>query len=292
MAPWKHLGVLVMVLGLAACAHGGKGGRQAAIPNPHLKVGTPYKINGITYVPRVDPDYDEVGIASWYGPQFHGKLTANGELFDMHRLTAAHKTLPLPSLVRVTNLENGRSAVLRLNDRGPFAGNRIIDLSKAAAERLGSKKQGLAKMRVEYLGPARLEDAITRVGARENHAALKPRLARPAAKSATVTTTTVTASIAPSVVKASWSATPKASVPAGYFVQVGAFQSAQNARAAAGRLPNMIPVVIQAVPSGNTALHQVRLGPYAHNFAAREAKKVAREAGFADAHIVGRGQLD
>ena len=140
---------------LAACASTDAPRRaDLPTPNPHQKVGVPYKIKGRWYRPSHDPDYDRTGVASWYGPQFHGKLTANGELFDMNRLTAAHKTLPLPSLVRVTNVENGRSAVLRLNDRGPFAGDRIIDLSRAAAEKLGTRRQGLGRVRVEYLGPA------------------------------------------------------------------------------------------------------------------------------------------
>lgn len=120
------------------------------------KVGKPYKVAGRTYVPRHNPNYDRTGVASWYGDDFHGRLTSNGEVFDMHRPTAAHPTLPLPSLVRVTNLENGRSAVLRVNDRGPFVANRIIDLSRAAADRLGFRRKGIARVRVTYVGSASL----------------------------------------------------------------------------------------------------------------------------------------
>ena len=120
------------------------------------KLGKPYKVAGRTYVPRHDPYYDRTGTASWYGDDFHGRLTSNGEVFDMHRPTAAHPTLPLPSLVRVTNLENGRSAVLRVNDRGPFVANRIIDLSRAAADKLGFRRQGTARVRVTYVGSASL----------------------------------------------------------------------------------------------------------------------------------------
>ena len=115
------------------------------------KVGSPYTIKGIKYYPQEYAQYDQTGVASWYGPGFHGKLTANGEKFDMNELTAAHKTLPMPSLVRVTNLENGRSLVLRVNDRGPFAHSRIIDISKKGAELLGFKNQGVAKVRVQLL---------------------------------------------------------------------------------------------------------------------------------------------
>lgn len=128
---------------------------------PHLKIGKPYKKGDTWYYPKAQPDYDETGIASWYGPGFHGKATANGERYDQNALTAAHTTLPLPVKVRVTNLENGRQIVVRVNDRGPFAHGRLIDLSKRGAELLGFKEQGTAKVRVEYLGPANLEYFIS-----------------------------------------------------------------------------------------------------------------------------------
>jgi len=120
----------------------------------HQKVGQRYTIMGKSYTPKHDPDYNETGEASWYGPQFHGKPTANGEIFDKNAMTAAHKTLPLNSLVRVTNLDNGRAITVRLNDRGPFIGERMIDLSEAAATALGYTHQGIANVRVRYLGPA------------------------------------------------------------------------------------------------------------------------------------------
>tara|TARA_R110002072_G_scaffold28034_8_gene90631 strand:- start:44 stop:961 length:918 start_codon:yes stop_codon:yes gene_type:complete len=115
------------------------------------KVGSPYKINGKKYYPNVDYKYNETGIASWYGPGFDGKATANGERFNENELTAAHKTLPLPSIVRVTNLENGKSLIVRVNDRGPYAHDRIIDMSKRSAELLGFKNRGTAKVRVQVL---------------------------------------------------------------------------------------------------------------------------------------------
>lgn len=117
------------------------------------KIGRPYTINGRTYVPARDDDYDATGISSWYGPNFHGRPTANGEIFDQNALSAAHPTLPIPAMIEVTNLENGRSAVLRLNDRGPFAHDRILDVSRAAAVELGFLQQGTAQVRVRYLGP-------------------------------------------------------------------------------------------------------------------------------------------
>ena len=121
------------------------------IVKSYYKVGNPYSINGIKYIPREDPNYFEEGIASWYGPKFDGKLTANGEIFDQYAITAAHRTLPIPSLVKVTNLENNRSIVLRINDRGPFVGDRIIDLSYKSAQLLGIIEKGTGKVRVEII---------------------------------------------------------------------------------------------------------------------------------------------
>src|SRR5256714_3935266 len=118
------------------------------------KVGIPYQIGDTWYYPHEQPDYEETGVASWYGPTFYGKPTANGELFTGDDLTAAHRTLPLPVNVRVTNLDNGKSIVVRVNDRGPFARGRIIDVSKHAAELLGFYAQGTARVRVTYLGRA------------------------------------------------------------------------------------------------------------------------------------------
>lgn len=113
----------------------------------------PYQVGGKWYTPRYDPDYDEKGIASWYGEQFHNRNTANGEVFDMDLITAAHKTLPLPSIVEVTDLDTGKKIRVRVNDRGPFVDGRIIDLSKGAAKKLGTYQRGVARVRVRYIGP-------------------------------------------------------------------------------------------------------------------------------------------
>lgn len=118
------------------------------------KVGKPYRIAGKWFYPREDTSYDEVGVASWYGEAFHGRQTANGEVFDMNALSAAHPTLPLPTYARVTNLENGKSIVVRVNDRGPYAHDRLIDLSARTAKVLGFAHQGTAKVRVQYVGRA------------------------------------------------------------------------------------------------------------------------------------------
>ena len=121
------------------------------------RVGKPYSVNGRTYVPSENLSYRAEGIASWYGPDFHGRLTANGEVFDMHAISAAHPTMPLPSYARVTNLDNGRSIIVRINDRGPYVRNRIVDLSIGTAKALNFYGHGLARVRVEYVGPAPLE---------------------------------------------------------------------------------------------------------------------------------------
>jgi rare lipoprotein A len=141
------------------------------------RVGSPYMVGGRVYVPQEDPNYNAVGLASWYGADFHGRATANGEIFDDNSITAAHPTLPLPSYVRVTNLSNGRSLVVRVNDRGPYHGNRIIDVSMRAAHLLGFTNRGIAWVRVEYVGRAPMEGSDDRVLAstlRENAPAPAP----------------------------------------------------------------------------------------------------------------------
>jgi len=151
----KQLLPILVIFFVAACAtsprapaprdgelpQGDQGGAQ--------KVGKPYKIAGRWYYPKEEPYYDEIGLASWYGRKFHGKQTANGETYNMNALTAAHKTLPMPSFVKVTNLSNGRSITLRVNDRGPFVDDRVIDVSRRGAQLLGFQKQGVTKVRVQ-----------------------------------------------------------------------------------------------------------------------------------------------
>lgn len=119
--------------------------------NGSVKIGTPYIIKGKVYEPKIQHDYNEIGMASWYGHGFHCKKTANGEFFDKNQLSAAHNTLPLPSVVKVTNLSNNRSVNVVVNDRGPFTKNRIIDISEKAAISIGMKNQGVAKVKVEFL---------------------------------------------------------------------------------------------------------------------------------------------
>ena len=126
------------------------------------RVGKPYTVAGQVYVPEEDTHYRAEGLASWYGDDFHGRLTANGEVFDMASLTAAHPTLPMPCYARVTNLSNGKSLIVRVNDRGPYHGNRVMDVSSRAADLLEFKGNGVARVRVEYVGRAPLEGSDDR----------------------------------------------------------------------------------------------------------------------------------
>ncbi|MGA0600519.1 septal ring lytic transglycosylase RlpA family protein [Caulobacter sp. KR2-114] len=169
MGPRVRTLALVALAGasLAACATTGPAPTPLARGGPAPRSGDhaegagrgtmrPYQVNGVWYAPHDQPDYDDVGTASWYGAQFHNRRTADGEVFDMDSPSAAHKTLPLPCIVEVTNLENGRKLRVRVNDRGPFVQGRIIDLSREAARQLGFYAKGTARVRVRYVGPADL----------------------------------------------------------------------------------------------------------------------------------------
>ncbi len=139
-----------MVFGGAALLTAGFS-NSGAVGDEITAVGEPYEIRGVRYVPREDPDYEAFGVASWYGSRFHGRLTASGEIFDMHAMTAAHRTLPFGTRVQVTVLNTGKSIILTINDRGPFIKGRVIDISRAAAKRLGMIGAGIARVRVRVL---------------------------------------------------------------------------------------------------------------------------------------------
>lgn len=166
----KILAIAGLTLALAACTstttQDFNGFTEFGDYKGHYKVGKSYKIQGVTYTPKQEPNYDRTGYASWYGQQFHGRKTANGDKFNKYALTAAHPTLPLPSLVRVTNLQNGKNLVLMVNDRGPFARSRILDVSQRAAQLLGFEDKGVAKVRVQYL-PGQTDQMLRRIGLRK-----------------------------------------------------------------------------------------------------------------------------
>lgn len=274
------------------------------------KVGKPYKIAGRWYRPKEDPGYNRVGVASWYGDLFHGRYTANGEVFDMDALTAAHTTLPLPSYVRVTNLKNGRSLVLRVNDRGPYAHDRIIDLSRASARALDFARAGTAKVRVQYLGPAPLngDDSLERrVYASQSwsrHASLsksakasRNRTLVAAVNEEIAADSIVVGSIpketAASPVAGQWS-TKAVAVPAHktlsrsgrHFVQAASFNNRDFAERLGESFADLGNVkVIPAQVSGKT-WYRVRVGPFAERHEADQALRAVVETGMRDARLV------
>ena len=215
--------------------------------------GPPYQVAGKWYVPTYEPNYDEIGIASWYGPTFHGKDSASGEVFDEMAMTAAHPTLPIPSLVRVTNLENGKTVIVRLNDRGPFVDDRIIDLSKAAGAVLDLHGKGTAKVRVQYVGPAPAEANAAPVQ-------YQP-VAQPVAQKQLIVDVKPLAPIAiPVVAKPAPLVQPVQT--RGFFLQAGSFADLGNANALRDKLRGKAPVSITAAQVNGTEFYRVMAGPW------------------------------
>ncbi len=257
--------------------------KEAALSiRPGYKIGIPYTIKGKRYYPQESFSYSVAGTASWYGDYFHGRLTANGEIFDMHAMTAAHKTLQLPAIVRVTNLRNGRSAIVRVNDRGPFIGDRIIDLSKGAAEALGFRSDGLAPVRVEVMPEAsrRLRAiAGARAAVRDMDSMVtdlnrNPPDDLPAGPPVQITQNTAPRAAAPIVPRSGW------------FLQAAAFGDPANANRARTMLQDVGPIMIITRPSGERILYLVRVGPYGNKQNAQSALERVRKAGFDGALLV------
>lgn len=262
-------------------------GQEGAV----YKIGNPYKISGVWYYPAVDYEYSETGIASWYGAEFHDRPTANGEIFDMNRVTAAHRTLPMPSMVQVTNLENGRSISLRVNDRGPFKHGRIIDLSRRGAQLLGFERNGTAKVRVEILATKSQLMATEMTGGNAIKVAEKngvksvarakiaaeplppPPGMKASAKPAPVTgnAAKIAAKPAPSrslIGRANGSLTARDTKvtlvpvkPTNIYVQAGAFSRYHNANRLKVILSTFGPTRVTTVAIGEYYLFRVRLGP-------------------------------
>lgn len=302
----RQYGIAVgLAIWAAGCVSTPPPSPQPAKPAPNAgvyRIGKPYQIGGIWYYPREQPDYDETGIASWYGPGFYGRLTSDGEIYSGQDLTAAHKTLPLPVNVRVTNLENGHSMILRVNDRGPFARGRVIDVSEQAAKALGFYQQGTAKVRVQYLGRADLPDGEPQpFGANTPAdiasaatAAPKPKVASEALTPLPNVKTEAGQKIAPMprpAQDAAPSITPNGQVsvvpvPAQtrIYVQLGAFGNYQNARKAVFDV-NGDAHIYPFVRDGKT-LYRVRMGPYDTVDTADDALSKAISAGKPDAQII------
>jgi len=255
-------------------------------------VGKPYEVAGVWFTPKEQPGYDKVGIASWYGPQFHRRMTSNGEWFDMNELTAAHATLPLPSYAKVTNLQNGRSVVVRVNDRGPFVDTRIIDMSRRSAELLAFKPQGMAKVRVQYIGPAPLNDQGQHLAAmnRElrNGTPLNQMMAAAEGRSTGETEfAAVDQGFEPyPTVQTNIASASAAYETPDYFVQVGSFADPYNAERAREELANSGPVEVQELMGSQGPLYRVRIGPMKNEGQAQLALRQAVDLGHPDARLI------
>ncbi len=278
--------------------HDGEGGAY--------KVGNPYKINGVWYYPKVDYDYVETGIASWYGPNFHGNATANGEHFDQNLVSAAHRTLPLPSLVRVTNLENGRSIRVRVNDRGPFAHGRIIDMSRRGAQLLGFHRQGTARVRVEILaqesrqlalalgGGGGSQSQIARAIAEEDRPPVtpaprgavrsEPLAGAPAPKPAAAPRQPVPASV--KIVEPPTEVVRTAVGPTNMYIQAGAFTEFHNANRLRAQLAVLGPTRVNQVALGDQTYFRVQIGPIKDLAAADSMLERVIGAGHSEARLI------
>lgn len=203
-------------------------------PTPFVQSNTQYSVLGKTYtVAAKAKNFKQTGLASWYGKQFHGQKTASGERYDMHELTAAHKTLPIPCYARITNTENGKSVIVKINDRGPFHSNRILDVSQAAAKQLDMLKSGMAKIKLEVVSSA---DDDSRTIATTSKPIIEPALPR-------------------------------------FFVQVGAFSSADNALNLQNQLSSQIALPIEVTDANSgTMTHKVQVGPFVDEITAQKAR--------------------
>lgn len=293
---------------------------SAAENGTGYKIGKPYRINGNWYYPHVDYNYAEEGIASWYGPNFHGKPTANGAVFDMNKVSAAHRTLPLPSIVRITNLENGRSLKVKVNDRGPFAKDRIIDVSRRTAQLLGFERKGTALVRVEIVEQESRQLALLLQGGEQNDDSSTggstvsgtsplPEAAPTVSVSGTELPPPPGSSSAPPPSDA-FKVTPVATqnvattrssvvpdsdrgitqqVPVGtpmVFVQAGAFSQYVNAQRAQILLSEVGDVHVEQVLTSTVPLFRIRVGPAKSVEAADSLLKQVIAAGYPDAKIV------
>lgn len=317
---WIVLGVGILALG--ACAETEfvfQTAKKIGEPSPDTplyKVGKPYQIKSVWYYPAVNYEYDETGIASWYGQKFHGRKTANGETFDMNEVSGAHKTLPLPSYVSVTNLENGRQITLRINDRGPFAHGRILDVSRRAAQLLGFHGKGTARVRVKALG-ARSRSVAAKLQGKEMAAAgnmpikvdslPKPKvssqtLAPPPGASVTPAKSPPPAPLPSNGARAvlpsagpgapgpgAATLTPVTTVPVTstrIYIQAGAFSQFTNANRVRARLLPLGNVRLTSVMVNGRDLYRVRLGPISTVNDADKLLASVIDAGYNDSRII------
>ncbi len=322
--PLHRLCAAVLLLAcLGACAHrgassGGGGGSSVASRGAY-KVGAPYVIDGVTYVPQEEFNHVETGVASWYGPGFHGKSTANGEQYNQEDHTAAHRTLQMPAIVRVTNLDNGRSTVVRVNDRGPYARSRIIDLSRAAAQDLDIVRNGTAHVRIDQLSAESetvKEVAMGGGGASEQQAALAqlaagqrtaPAAAPPPIQQAPVQQTPFQQAPPPPPQEVFVRAEPPPTRPApvgksgptiasiasgtsqsggSFYVQTGAFSTMNNAQRQRDLISSYGSTEIFQASAGGHEVYRVRVGPYTTPDAAGIVADRLKRSGYGEARVV------
>ncbi len=285
-------------------------GKEVSGANPVAKIGKTYTVGGVSYTPVADENFHEVGIASWYGDDFHGKLTSNGEVFDMNNLTAAHPTLPLPCFVEVTNLDNGRKIVLRVNDRGPFVSGRVIDLSKRAAQLLGYEKNGTAHVKVQLLSKISKEAVaeINKINMLKNNAI--DRLNNDDVKNK-ITVVKSTVAIEPSIsqnlnlnninsdanddlsqsfikkVSLEEPANIKSYIPRGVFVQVGAFSDNNpKIKSHIASLSDIGVVSLHKIDIDGKDVLRVRVGPYGSIDDAIKVKERLTSLGYTLSRVV------
>ena len=280
-------------------------------PAPY-KIGKPYQVNGVWYYPKADYRYSETGIASWYGPGFHGKRTANGEVYDENGLTAAHKTLPMPSMVRVTNLENGRSIQVRVNDRGPFEAGRVIDMTRRGAQLLGFIQQGTARVRVDIMPEESQQLAALSSQSGGDQVPPPPKAApvgevtggglaplagskvnpgqpQAGAKPAAAPAAQATVDVAPvALPQPDGKVTQVAVRPTSIYIQAGAFLRQSNANQLGGQLRKYGPVRVTPIKVERQNYYRVRIGPIA---SVEEADKTLKRM-IADGHPESRIVVD
>jgi rare lipoprotein A len=273
----------VLLCLLAACGggpgYGPLGGSAARAPHPVFKIGQPYEVKGVRYTPEPDYNYDRTGIASWYGQEFQGRYTANGEVYDLNDLTAAHKTLPMPCIVEVTNMANGRALRLRVNDRGPFADRRIIDVSRRAAQLLGFEGAGTAEVRVRVLrneSIAAEEQVIRESG--QNPEILAAALAHQPSQPRTM--------LARAEPPMSYPQTVAPRPQRRVYVEAGTFYEKQYARRVGSAVSPLGSVAIVTISDRGTPFYRVQLGPFASDREAEAARARLRGGGYREARVI------
>jgi rare lipoprotein A len=253
-------------------------------------VGSPYQVAGRWFTPHEQPNYDKIGLASWYGEAFHRRKTSNGEWFDMDTLTAAHPTLPIPSYAMVTNLENGKQVVVRVNDRGPFVDTRVMDLSKRAADVLGYRLKGTTRVRVRLIGPAPLRDSNKHMIAMNralNNGASLTQIAEMSGSTYTPEPTQIAeAGVPRKTVQQVVYVPPQEQASGGYMVRVAVFHSLDNATGAYNILAAYGPTQVIKAVGANGPLYRVQMGPMETEQDAENALQSAVASGFEDARIV------